>query len=106
MTVSIVDPQRDRQLRGLLLRLLYLNHSRQDKRANSTLLAAVLQREGYDFSDDQVLTMLQDLRDRDYLRFQHIKKASGRVYLFNIELTSKGRDLMDGISADPAVQND
>lgn len=95
-----------RQLRGMILRLVYVNWSKQGERLNTTLIWSVLDREGYRFSPDDVVTMTQDLRDRGYLRFEQIRDSARRVHLFNIELTATGRDLWDKLSSDVAVQVD
>ena len=100
------DVLRDRQLRGLLLRMIYLNHNRQESRLNSTLLISVLSREGYRFADENVLTCLQDLRDRGYVDFKQVKRPGRGVWIFEIELKARGRDLCDGLVSDPAVQVD
>ena len=99
------DPNKDAQLAGILLRLVYVNHHAQLQRTNSTLLHGVLQREGYsDFSGDEVLTQLQLLRDGNYVRFEQRRDFNtNRLYLFNIEITREGHNLFNGINSDPAV---
>jgi hypothetical protein len=95
---------KEAQLSGILLRLLYVNHNAQGPHTNSTVLRAVLQREGYDFTGDEVLTALQVLRDREYVRYQQRRDfAAGRLFLFEIEITAKGRDVFSGLIRDPAV---
>ncbi len=102
-----LDPKGARQLRGMILRLVYVNHNAQGTRLNSTLIWGVLDREGWRFSLDDVLTMTQDLSDRGYLRFQKMRDpVKNRWHLFAIELTAEGRDLFDGLKEDPAVQTD
>lgn len=107
--MDTLTTQAARQLRGLLLRLVYVNHNTQASRTNSTLLWAVVQREGYDFTRDDVLTMLQDLRERGYIRYEQHYEGEGRtrrLRLFNIEMAPAGRDIIDGLKADAAVQVD
>lgn len=103
MTTDI-EPKTARYLRGLVLRLIYLNHNRQRARLSSTQIRGALQIEGYNqFGRDDVLTVLQDLKDRGYVRYKQMRDADERVYLFEIELTAQGRDLCDLITEDPAV---
>lgn len=98
-----LEPKAARQLRGLLLELVYVNHNRQATRLTSTVLRGTLQREGYQFSRNEVLTMLQDLRDRGYLRYQQMRDGDDRFFLYEIEITPDGRDVIDGVKDDPVV---
>ncbi len=100
---EILDPMSARQLRGLILTLVYVNHRRQGSRLTSTVIRGTLQREGYQFSRNDVMAMLQDLRDRDYLRYRSMKGGDDRTFIFEIEITAKGRDLVDELIEDPAV---
>lgn len=92
-----------RQLRGLVLTLVYLNQKRQGAHLTSTVILGTLTREGYQFSRKDVLTVIQDLRDRDLLRYQQMRDDDQRMFIFQIEITARGRDLHDGIISDPAV---
>ena len=98
-----MDPKAARQLRGLLLTLVYLNHNRQGGRLTSTVLRGTLQREGYQFSRPDILTILQDLKDRQFLRYEQMRDPEEHAFIFNIEITARGRDLVDGMISDPAV---
>jgi hypothetical protein len=98
-----MEAKEARQLRGLILTLVYLNQNRQGSRLTSTVIRGTLQREGYQFNRNDVLTILQDLRDRDYVRYSQVRDDDGRMFVFDIELAARGRDLVDGIIADPAV---
>jgi hypothetical protein len=100
---QILDPMAARQLRGLILTLVYVNHRRQGARLTSTVIRGTLQREGYQFSRNDVLAMLQDLKDRDYLRYRQMRGDDERLFIFEIEITSSGRDLVDGYETDQAV---
>ncbi len=93
-----------RQLRGLILTLVYVNQRRQGNRLTSTVIRGTLQREGYQFSRNDVLTILQDLKDRDYLRYSQMRDDDERLFIFNIEITAIGRDLIDGYIPDDTVQ--
>lgn len=98
-----IDPLAERQLRGLLLRLLFVNHNMQQRRLTSTMLDSVLKREGHQFTREDVVTQLQDLKDRGYVRFEQVRMENYRVHLFNIEITSIGRDVFVGNRPDPMI---
>ena len=101
---QILDPMAARQLRGLILTLVYVNHRRQGARLTSTVIRGTLQREGYQFSRNDVLAMLQDLADRQYIRYSSMRDGDDRMFIFAIEITARGRDLVDALISDPAVQ--
>lgn len=102
-----MSPAATRQLRGIVLRLIYVNHQTQGERLNSTLIWAVVQREGYRFERDNILYVLQDLRDRNYVRYESMDdEERDREFIYQIEITADGRDLMDGHRKDPMVQRD
>jgi hypothetical protein len=103
MEDPVLDPMAARQLRGLILTLVYVNHRRQGARLTSTVIRGTLSREGYQFSRNDVLSMLQDLKDRDYLRYSQMKDTDERIFIFAIEITAAGRDLVDGYDTDPTV---
>ncbi len=98
-----LEPKAARQLRGLILTLVYINHGRQASRLTSTVLRGTLQREGYQFTRNDVLTILQDLKDRDFVRYSQMRDGDERLFIFNVEITARGRDLVDGMISDPAV---
>jgi hypothetical protein len=100
---ELQDPKADAQLRGLILTMVYINHKRQRRRLTSTVIHGTIAREGYRFTKNDVLTAIQDLRDRDYLRYQQVLDADQSVFIQAIELTAQGRDLVDRRFDDPAV---
>jgi hypothetical protein len=101
--MELLDPKADAQLRGLILTMVYINHKRQRRRLTSTVIHGTIAREGYRFTKNDVLTAIQDLRDRDYLRYQQVLDADQSVFIQAIELTAQGRDLVDRRFDDPAV---
>lgn len=100
---ELQDPKADAQLRGLILTMVYINHKRQRRRLTSTVIHGTIAREGYRFTKNDVLTAIQDLRDRDYLRYQQVLDADQSVFIQAIEITAQGRDLVDRRFNDPAV---
>jgi hypothetical protein len=56
-------------------------------------------------SRNQVATFLQDLKDRDYIAFDQSKDDdTNRIDIFKIQMRPAGRDLVEGLSKDKAVQ--
>jgi hypothetical protein len=98
-----MDAKADAQLRGLIMTLVYINHKRQRHRLTSTVIHGTIAREGYQFSRNDVITAIQDLRDRGYLRFQQVRDADDTTFIESIEIIPKGRDLVDRRFDDPAV---
>jgi hypothetical protein len=98
-----LDPKADAQLRGLILTMVYINHRHQRHRLTSTVIRGTLEREGYRWGKADVIAMIQDLRDRDYLRYQQVRDADESIFIQSIEITAKGRDLVDRRFEDPAV---
>jgi hypothetical protein len=93
-----------KRLRGQILELVSENHQAQRTRLELITLWGVLVRLGFDVGRDDVITLLQDLREREYLRFDSAKdKWSNRVEISKIEITPAGRDLLEGTSVDKAV---
>lgn len=98
------DHQFRRRLRGVILKLIYQNHDRQEPRLDDVMLAGVLERLQYDISVDMVRTTVQDLGDRGLLNFDQIRdRRNGEVFIRKIQITPKGRDLVEGTASDPAV---
>jgi hypothetical protein len=100
-------PEQKRHLRGTILKLLMARHDAQLSRMDDVALAQALQSLAYyGITIEAVVTMLQDLQDRGYARFiQRRGVFARRVFIEKIELTSEGRDLVEGnIDQDPAVE--
>jgi hypothetical protein len=97
---------KSRRLRGVILELLQTNHDQQKSRLDSSAVWSGLVRGlGFDVSENEVITVLQDLEGRGYLRYEEIKNQRlGLYYIVRIELTPKGRDLLEGTITDPAVE--
>jgi len=97
---------KSKRLRGMILELLQTNHDEQKSRFDSSMLWSALVRGlGFDASENDVITMLQDLRGRSYVDYREIKNLrAGEYRIVQIELCPKGRDLLEGTIADPAVE--
>lgn len=96
---------KSKRLRGIVLGLLQTNHDRQQSRFDSSMLWSNLVRIGFDVSENDVITLLQDLQARGYIKYEEIKdQRMGLYYIVRIELCPKGRDLLEGTITDPAVE--
>jgi hypothetical protein len=91
---------KSKRLRGMILELL------QTSRFDSSMLWSALVRGlGFDASENDVITMLQDLRGRSYVEYREIRNLRvGEYRIVQIELCPKGRDLLEGTITDPAVE--
>jgi hypothetical protein len=96
---------KSKRMRGMILELLQTNHDQQRSRFDSSMLWSALVRGlGFDASLNDVLTVLQDLCDRGYVKYTEIRNVKlGEYRIVQIELTPKGRDLLEGTITDPAV---
>lgn len=97
---------KSKRLRGMILELLQTNHDEQKSRFDSTMLWSALVRGlGFDASENDVITILQDLNGRSYVKYSEIRNARlGQYRIVQIELCPKGRDLLEGTITDPAVE--
>ena len=104
--MSYTATAKAKRLRGAILELLRTNHDGQQARFDSTSLWSALVRGlGFDASRNEVKTTLQDLCGRQYVIFQEKKnKDTGEVSIWQIELTPKGRDLLEETIIDAAVE--
>jgi hypothetical protein len=98
------DPQLNRRLRGVILKLIAQNHEKQQMRLDDITLTGVLERLQYDVYVDLVRAMLQDLHERALLEFiEERNRKTGEIFIRKIQITPKGRDLVEGTIGDPAV---
>jgi hypothetical protein len=98
------DVQMKRRLRGVILRLISQNHERQQHRLDDITLTGVLERLQYDVYVDLVRTTLQDLGERGLLEFAEDRnRRTGENFIRKIQITPRGRDLVEGTISDPAI---
>lgn len=105
----MADVHQVRRLRGAVLELVYARHSEQQSRMDHVALWSMLRELQHDAGENDVLTVLQDLKDRGYLTFSEKKnRLTNRTEISLIQITPKGRDLVEevvskGTSPDAAV---
>ena len=104
--MSMMAAAKMKRLRGAILQLLCTNHDAQSSRFDATALWSALVRGlNFDASRNEVKTILQDLCGRGYCTCVERKdKNTGEVWISQIELTPKGRDLLEETITDPAVE--
>jgi len=102
---KIIDSEVVRNLRGVLLQMVYDNHREQKPAPSVVVLCGALERLGWaDLSLNQLVTVLQDLKQRGYLSFtENRDRRSGRLDLVGIAITPAGRDLVEGTREDVGV---
>lgn len=95
-----------KRIRGVILEALQSNHDEQKSRFDSSMLWSFLVRGlGFDISENELKTVLQDLSGRGYIKFVEIKdQRKGLYWIVQIEMLPKGRDLLEGTISDSAVE--
>ena len=79
-----------------MLELVFERHHNQQTRFSDVTLWSMLLRVGFSLGQDEVVTVLQDLCDRGYVRFEEEKnRRTGRTTIALIQVTPKGRDLVE-----------
>ena len=97
------DLKRKRKFRLLVLDMISRRHAEQGERMDDLELFHMLKSWGAEAEINDVVTILQELGDRGYVRFrQYRNKFSGRTSLTDIEICAKGQDIVDGSTTDPA----
>ena len=103
--MSALTAAQNQRLRGVILELVHDGHQRQEPRLDDLSLYLALSDLRNDVSRNDTLTLVQDLGDRGYLKYvQERNEYTGRVTVHQIQITPKGRDLVELIARDPAVR--
>jgi len=90
-----VDPTTKRVMRGTVLKLTYQKHERQEHRFRDETLLIALDQLSFNVHLDLVRELIQDLGDRDYLKFNSTRnRKTGEMVISEIQLTPDGRDLV------------
>lgn len=104
MTPSSAAVEHVKRIRGVILELVNEGHQSQSSRLNDVMVWALLQKMLYDVGQNDVVTILQDLQERGYLKFKEEKdRRTNVVRISLIQITPEGRDLLEGTEPDPAV---
>ncbi len=98
------DAAAKRVLRRLILQLLQENHEAQRRRMNDAHLLAVLRNLQYDIVLNELLTMLQELSGRGYIKYDILRNERDReIRLQKLEITPLGVDVYEGTRTDPSI---
>ena len=100
----MADAQQNERLRGAILEILNTRHGAPQSRLDHVALWHIMLDLRFDLGENDLLTLLQDLYDRQLLRYDETRdRRTNRVSLFKLQLTPAGRDLCEGTTADLAV---
>lgn len=96
-----------KRVRGKILVVVYENQERQETRFDHVHLWSFFERMHFDLSENELITLLQDLRERRCVEFEEVKdRRTGEVSIFRIQITPRGRDIVDGNEEDKAITVD
>jgi hypothetical protein len=102
--MNVHDKAQMKRLRGAVVTLVYSGHRNQESRLDDLALWGLMQDLHFDVGENDVLTLLQQLKDFGYLKFEEKKnRRTNRVEISFIELTADGIRLAEGFKADDAV---
>ncbi len=96
--MDITQADNIRQLRATILRTVYDNHRQQQSRLRLVLLEGMLERLFFEVSRNDLVTVLQDLKERGYLRFTEKKDPwTHKIEIGEMQITPEGRDLVEAL---------
>jgi len=105
--MDITQAENIRQLRATILRTVYDNHRQQQSRLRLVLLEGMLERLFFEVARNDLIAVLQDLKERGYLNFREDRdRYTRKVNIGEIQITPKGRDLVEKTETDEAVDFD
>jgi len=93
-----------KRYRAVILNLLEANHRAQKSRMDHIMLGLAMRGLGCGVGEYDVLTLLQDLCDRGYVRYDEKKnRLTNDTEISRIEITAAGRDVLEETRKDEAV---
>lgn len=99
------EATRTARLAGRILCEVYENQKRQDSRYSHLHLHDFLEALHISVSENELITLLQDLKERGYLDFhQHKDRKTHEVFIREIQITPAGRDVALRRKTDDAVR--
>ncbi len=107
--MDILQGDNVRELRATILQLVYENHLKQRSRLRLLPLYGAVTRLFFDVSENELLTVIQDLKERGYLTFERdeeLYRKTRKTVIGEIQILPAGRDLVEKTKADPAVSFD
>ena len=106
MPVHILQADNVRNLRAAILQVVYDNHFGRRSRLRLTPLHGALDRLRFDVSEDELVTVLEDLKERGYITFTRDEekwRKSRDLVIGEIQIMPAGRDLVEKTRTDLAV---
>jgi hypothetical protein len=105
--VAKVIAEQKRQLRGIVLKLIYENDEAQQIHLDEMTLTAVLEELQFDVYVNLIRDILHDLRGRGLLSFDEQRnRVTGSSPIRKIQITPEGRDIVEKTGNNPAVEVD
>jgi hypothetical protein len=108
--VHILQADNIRNLRAAILQVVYDNHFGRRSRLRLTPLHGAIDRLRFvDVSEDELVTVLEDLKERGYLTFSRDEekwRKHRELVIGEIQITPLGRDLVEKTRVDIAVNFD
>jgi hypothetical protein len=91
--------------RGVILELVYDGHTKQESRLDDLILWGLMRDLSHDVSQNDVLTLLQQLYEMKFVRFKITRSdATNEVRISEIEITRDGIALVEKEARDPLVR--
>jgi hypothetical protein len=98
-------PDKKKHFRGEVLRMLSTVHGQQMSRMDDVALCHALRSLAWDIDINDVVTILQEMKGRNWVTFRQIKGIyNKRAELSQIEILPDGQDLVDQTTTNPAVE--
>jgi hypothetical protein len=98
-------PDRKKQFRGEVLRMLAVRHGQQQSRMDDVALCHALRSLAWEVDLNDVVTILQEMQGRGWVKFRQLRSIyNRRVELSQIEILPDGQDLYDQTTTNPAVE--
>jgi len=102
-----VTPAQIRRLRGVVLKLVGMQHANQRHRYDDYSLLETLERLHFPAHLNLVRTIVQDLIERQCLTAEQVRdRRAGEVAIYKIQITPRGRDILEGTIADAGIAVD
>lgn len=98
-------PDRKKRFRGEVLRMLAVRHGQQQSRMDDVALCHALRSLAWEIDINDVVTILQEMKGRNWVNFRQIKSIyNRRAEISLIEILPDGQDLVDQTTTNPAVE--
>ena len=98
-------PDTKKRFRGEVLRMLSVRHGQQQSRMDDVALCHALRSLAWDIDINDIVTILQEMKGREWVDFRQIKSIfNRRAEISLIEITPDGQDLVDQTTTNPAVE--